>query len=172
MVTDFHLAILATMKLGLPNSPAKLVAVALFGALVTGGTFLLISPLIRFCHGHGLSEIISVLAVMCLFGGGFYLALNAESELTNGIAAERWTASQLAPIRKVFGSRYIMAASLALIAVGFILFLTNLRRSDRLWPFLLLSMSLSRIFAALKEPRPRPDSRTYTPIQSDNWGRH
>ena len=168
-----RIGILAAMKPRLPNSPAKLVAIALFGAFMTAAPLLLLWLRRTYHPGSGASLVAVILAFLLLMAAGFYVSFRAEAGLTNGIAAERWTASQLAPIRKVFCSRYIIAVGLGLIAVGFILWLMNPRHSEVIWPFILVSQSLTRIFGALKEPRPsspRPGWRDLTPIHSDHWG--
>jgi hypothetical protein len=161
------------MKLSLPNSPAKLTLIALFGGLMTAAPLLTLLSL----RTHHLSSAASLawflFAFLVPMALGFYLAFRAEGDLRNGIAAERWTTTQLTPIRRIFGSRHIIGVGLGLIAVGIILLLMNPRHSEVVWPFILLSQSLTRIFGALKEPRPStppPDWRNFTPIHSDQWG--
>ena len=161
------------MKLRLPSTPAKLTLVALFGGLMTAAPFLTLLSLHTHHPGSGASLARFVFAFLVPMPLGFYLAFRAEGDIKNGIAAERWTTSQLAPIRKVFGSRYIIGVGLVLIAAGLILLLMNPRHSQVAWPFILASQSLTRIFGALKEPRtsvPPPDWRNYDPIHSDQWG--
>jgi hypothetical protein len=160
------------MKPSLPNSPAKLVLVALFGGFISAAAFLPTFPFHHFRPGS-VVPLFWFFAILGMLAAGFYLAIQAESKIRDGIAGERWTASQLLPLRRVFQRRFITPITFALLAVGLILALMDMHHSQRVWPFILLSQSLNRIFAALKEPRPStppPNTSTYALIQSDHWG--
>jgi hypothetical protein len=160
------------MKPSLPNSPAKLVVVALLGGFISAAACLPTFPFHHISPGS-VAPLYWFFAILGMLAAGFHLAIQAESKIRDGIAVERWTASQLLPLRRVFQRRFITPISLALLAVGLILALMDWHHSQRVWPFILLSQSLNRIFAALKEPRPSvppPNTRTYAPIHSDQWG--
>lgn len=161
------------MKLPLPNAPATLAAVALFGGLTTAGSFFVILP-VRLCGPGSIAPLFWFLAVVATLGAGFYLEMQAESKLRDGIAFERWTADELSPLRRVFRPRFFVPVSIALLAAAVVLLIFDRHHSGRVWPFILLSQSLTRVVGVLKEPRPgapRPDWRSFAPIHSDNWGR-
>jgi hypothetical protein len=142
--------------------------VGLGAAMVSGGFGLL--ALVR-PHTHPLLPIIVSLSLWAL---GFFVSIKSQSELKEGVANQRWEASQIEPIRNLFLSVWwrVLIIGLAVVALVFMLIVWP-HNIGLAWIFLYPSMTASWLAIAVRRtetPKPLIDWHTFSPIHSDHWG--
>jgi hypothetical protein len=159
------------MKLLADRSPSALAALVLLGGLMSASVFLIGSP-------KADPLWLDIVAVLLLLGGGVVLTLKACTELKDGIANQRWTELQLAPLRSNTASTVTLI--FAMLVVGLFVMTFFVSRHNHLheivWPTFLVSQSVSQIQIALRRPAvavssaSRFTSSTPIALTSSHWG--
>jgi hypothetical protein len=109
---------------------------------------------------------------------GVVISLFAASDLENGIAAERWSQSEIDTVRNFFMSRWTMVITIGIFIVGLIVSVLFL---FRVWnhpnhlgfAFLFMGQTFVGLLRAVKQPllaSPKPRLNSSAPLQSQHWG--
>jgi hypothetical protein len=158
------------MRPRLPSSPARLIATAFLGTLISCALFL--AP-VGLLHGGNIT--IRLIVGFALLVAGLGLFLKSVHELKEGVRNQRWPDAQIAPLRAICESPFYTAFSIALLIAFAALAVPSTHFRALGWIFYLLSQALSQIRMALVPPRTRAvgpaiDWRSSAPIYSDHWG--
>ncbi|MEO6817460.1 MAG: hypothetical protein ABI177_12250 [Edaphobacter sp.] len=165
-------------------TPARLIGLSILGSLITSSAFVVTFLEIPFRHhdnGGSLSgiDIVNLIAILAVMGGGWYLTIWSQQELSNGIQLDRWTEEQLRPARSFSESRLLAkVAPIALLVLGIVFYL--IETSDRhhsssigFWACFWLSnglTSLSRSLAPPKDSQSASWLQSSAPLRSEHWG--
>jgi len=123
----------------------------------------------------------SMAAIFIPIIAGFVIGLNAQTDLTSGIAAERWPEQEIEFLRHLITSRWVTAFSLTCVLVFFLLTLLGLLSNKSHsayspvgWAFYAPGMSALWLRNSIAPPSSKapstPRLTSTSPLQSDHWG--
>ncbi len=158
------------MRRSYPDSPAKLVLLAITGAAMVAILFLAIGH----ANSYDLHRTTLFFIAFAVFLGGASLSLISTSALRRGIDNHRWSDSQLEALRGYFESRACKASSIALFIAFALLAIPFKRFRAEGWVCFVFLQTISQIRLALRRPpipAPPPEPPIFAALHSDHWGR-
>ena len=162
-------------------SAAQLAALCSLGGLIAAAGFLAEIP-VRAIKAHYpcTTYWLWAGAVFTTVILGLALALRANSNLQNGIAAARWSDQEIESLRSFFSSRSIKFLSTTLLALMLASLVISIA-SDHLlrpifWVFFVLSQTLTQLRNSTRRQASstnhQPTWSNLSPLRSEHWGQH
>jgi hypothetical protein len=155
-------------------------AVACIGGIVAASAYLIEFPMSAArAHGHhGAFWPWAVIMFTLLIGGGA-IALLACLDLESGVAAQRWSDSDIDRLRALFNSRLFKALGIGLFIGAVALFIVphtipSMHNSPSGWSLYFLGLILLQLRNATRlkpeSAERQPTWESLRPLQSSHWG--